>query len=74
MTTSKRRKRNRCTRCGLVSVPGLVMGHGLCRFHWAEAHWGREWALRWVPEHPEAGHVVICWSEDHDDNNSTYST
>jgi hypothetical protein len=33
-----------CVVCGKPSLTGLAKGHGLCKFHWNMAHWGREWA------------------------------
>lgn len=37
-----------CSRahCRKPSLPGFYRGNGLCRFHWAEAVWGRAWAER----------------------------
>jgi len=38
-------KRQKCTECGQLSLPGLVRGHGKCWFHWAAGCcWGRTWA------------------------------
>jgi hypothetical protein len=38
--------RQKCRRCSLRSIPGLVRGQGLCPYHWAEANWGKAWAER----------------------------
>lgn len=36
----------RCTLCDQPSLPGLLQGHGKCRYHWNLGNWGKEWADR----------------------------
>ena len=45
-------RRTTCTVCGGLSVPGLRKGAGKCHWHWCEANWGREWAIKNIGAEP----------------------
>jgi len=50
------RKRHKCSRrnCTGDSVRGLSESNAMCPYHWAEYNWGKEWAAKCHPDHPEA--------------------
>ena len=43
-----------CCKCAYRSLIGMVRGQGLCPYHWAARTWGKPWADRCYPNHPEA--------------------
>lgn len=37
-------KIQQCTQCKEPSIPGMVQGHGKCKYHYCVGVWGKSWA------------------------------
>lgn len=42
----------KCQLCDWKTIPGLLIP--TCRYHWAKGVWGKKWAIKCHPNHPEA--------------------